>query len=175
MRLLGRHGFKIKAALLASMAFVAMSSMPASAVTATVAAGVANLPEFPCSSNPCSGGTFSGNLAGKGSGGIGFGANGTITSTYTYTEQCNVGDVVPQSGTANGHFSIQSSKTNVEADFSWVRTGLVANITLTNVVINGDTSSPGSGSSTGVFEPAGKGRCGKPTPIIAVVELVATF
>lgn len=174
MRFLGRHGFRIKAALLASMAFVAMSSMPASAVTASVAAGTAHLPEFPCSSNPCGGGTFSGNIVGKGGGGIGFGTNGTITSTYDYTEQCSAGDVIPQSGTATGHFSIQSSKTNVEADFTWVRTGVTANITLTNLSINGGPAT-GSGSSTGIFEPAGKGRCGKPAPIIAVVELISTF
>ncbi|MEA2645965.1 MAG: hypothetical protein QOE92_1048 [Chloroflexota bacterium] len=173
MRFLGRKGFRVKAALLVGLGFAALTTMPAAAATNTVTVGTASLPQFPCANNPCSGGTFTGTVEGKG-GGYKFNG-GTLSSTFSYTERCNAGDVVPQSGTANGHFNITGAKTRASADFSWVRNGVTANITLTNVSINGGPAT-GSGSATGIFEPVGKGNCvKKPAAITAAVELIASF
>ena len=169
MRLLGRQGFRAKAIVLAGMAFVALTAVPASASTNTVTVGTANLPQFPCTNNPCSGGSLNGTIEGKG-GGYKFNG-GTVHSDYIYTEKCNLGDVVPTTGTAEGTFTVTGSKDTIAAHFFWQRSGLTANVTLDSISIDGGPAT-GVAAGTGVFEPAGKGRCGKPAKIIAEVEIV---
>lgn len=172
---LSRIGFKFRASALvatAGMAIIAGGAPASAATEVVVVSGTAHLPQFPCRSNPCSGGTFTGNVpAANGPYKL---KKGIMTANYSYTEQCS-GAGVPLSGTANGTFTIQGKPDVASGSFSWVRTGLTANIQLSGISVNGSGSH--SGTAVALFEPVGNGLCPPGTSNVtnAQVQIVATI
>lgn len=106
--------------------------------------------------------------------------NGDIDATFTYDEQCTAGE--PLQGTANGDVTVtggEATKGGVSldatltADFSWERTGLTADIVLTNIVIkfsDGETATAElPGRAQAGFNPDPLPDCNNPQPISADV------
>lgn len=185
-------------ALVAVVAMMAITVPAHATITGSVEAEcTANLPVFP-NQDPTVIGTCDGTATGDASGTTVDGQAaytvtgvGDLHAEFTYDETCTLGE--PLQGTADGVVWIEGltvviitdsgeaevSTGSVHADFSWVRTGTTATITLTNSDVRVDGTVIAEGAVNGVaeaaFVPLSVPDCANPAPITAQVAATAEF